>query len=281
MIDIAYCDNAEFYKNIRISRAGHIFASKGREIFRPAGREDYLLFYVAQGSECFFIDGRQVRAMADSFILFAPGEAQHHITDADGISEFYYVHFECRDAEISTLFPFDTSTVYECKTAESLTPHFQEILSELQLEQNYSHEIAVTRLTELFLRIYRSLSEAKTSLSSMQIRAVHKIIHKINTSWMENLALDDYARELCLSKYHLSHIFKKYTGLSPIAYRNRLRLRYAKGMLEKTDMPIAEIAENVGFAGQQYFCEAFKEGFGISPSEYRKKYFLLETNKGD
>ena len=98
---------------------------------------------------------------------------------------------------------------------------------------------------------------------------------------MENLALDDYARELCLSKYHLSHIFKKYTGLSPIAYRNRLRLRYAKGMLEKTDMPIAEIAENVGFAGQQYFCEAFKEGFGLSPSEYRKKYFLQETNKGD
>lgn len=281
MIDIAYCDNAEFYKNIRISRAGHIFTSRGREIFRPAGREDYLLFYVAQGSECFFIDGRQVRADANSFILFAPGERQHHVTDADGISEFYYVHFECLDNEIEGLFPFETSSVYECKMAESLTLHFQEILSELQLEESYSHEIAVTRLTELFLRIHRSLSEAKTTLSSTQIRAVHKIIHKINTSWMENLALDDYARELCLSKYHLSHIFKKYTGLSPIAYRNRLRLRYAKGMLEKTDMPIAEIAENVGFAGQQYFCEAFKEGFGLSPSEYRKKYFLQETNKGD
>ena len=157
-------------------------------------------------------------------------------------------------------------------SGEGLADHFQQILSELQLELPLCHEVAVTKLQELFLRIKRGIGDQKNDLSNAQIKQVHRIIHKINKTWKEQYSLDAYARELSLSKYHISHIFKKYTGLSPIAYRNRLRLRYAKGMLEKTDMSMAEIAINVGFTGQQYFCEAFKESFGISPTEYRKKY---------
>ncbi len=276
MIDIAYCDNAQFYKSIRISRAGHIFANYGRQINRPLGRDDYLLFYVASGSESFFINGQKVVANEGSFIVFAPNEAQHHVCESEGVSEFYYVHFECKKKIFEELFSAETSTVYNSISEEGLSVHFQEIITELQLEQLNSHEIAVMRLCELFLRINRSITQPLTDLSNSQVKAVHKIIHSINKTWKEQQTLDDYANEFCISKYHLAHIFKKYTGFSPIAYRNRLRLRYAKGMLEKTDMSIAEIAENVGFTGQQYFCEAFKESFGISPTDYRKKEYRKE-----
>ncbi len=274
MIDIAYCDNAEFYKNMKVTRAGHIFANRGRQINRPAGREDYLLFYVAAGSESFFLGEKKELAAAGSFIIFSPHEPQHHICENTAVSEFYYVHFECDKDTFCSLFDGKTSVVYNSLWGEDLSEYFQQILNELQLEQPFCHEIAVTKLHELFLHIKRGIGEQKNNLSNAQIRQVHKIIHKINKTWKEQYSLDDYAKEFSLSKYHLSHIFKKYTGFSPIAYRNSLRLRYAKGMLEKTDMSIAEIAQNVGFAGQQYFCEAFKESFGISPSDYRKGYDL-------
>lgn len=270
MIDIAYADGSELYDGIRISRAGHIFAQDGREINRPFGRDDYLLFYVATGCESFLFESGKVLADAGSFVIFAPGEPQRHICEYEGISEFYYVHFECSEERFAKLYDGETSTVSKIATGEDISSHFQDILSELQLELDSSHEIAVTRLTELFLRIKRGVRPLKSELSTSQVKTVHKIIHGINKSWREPYTLDDYAREFCLSRYHLAHIFKKYTGMSPIAYRNRLRLRYAKGMLEKTDLSIAEIAENNGFAGQQYFCEAFKESFGISPSEYRR-----------
>ncbi len=275
MIDIAYCDNASFYKNIRINRAGHIFAHAGREINRPSGRDDFLFFYVAAGSETFFLNGKRVVASSGNFIIFAPHEAQYHICE-ERSSEFYYVHFECDTGTFHSLFNGETSRVYHLFSLESLAEHFQGILTELQLEQSFCHQIAVTKLEEIFLHIKRGMIKESSNLSISQINQVHKIIHKINTTWKEQLSLDDYAKELCLSKYHFAHIFKKYTGLSPIAYRNRLRLRYAKGMLEKTDMSIAEIALNVGFAGQQYFCEAFKESFNLSPTDYRKKYFSEE-----
>lgn len=270
MIDIAYADGSALYDGIRISRAGHIFAQEGREINRPFGRDDYLLFYVAAGSESFLFESGQATAEAGDFVIFAPGEPQRHICEYDGTSEFYYVHFECSADRFRRLYDGGTSTVSKIATGEDISAHFQDILSELQLELDSSHEIAVTRLTELFLRIKRGVRPKKSALSTSQVKTVHKIIHGINKSWSEPYTLDDYAREFCLSRYHLAHIFKKYTGISLIAYRNRLRLRYAKGMLEKTDLSIAEIAENVGFAGQQYFCEAFKESFGVSPSEYRR-----------
>lgn len=270
MIDIAYSDGAVPYEGIVISRAGHIFAQRGREINRPLGRSDYLLFYVAVGCESFLLDSGKVSAEAGSFIIFAPGEPQRHICESDGTSEFFYVHFECSEERFASLFSGETSRVCRIVTGEDLSSNFQDILGELQLEESLCHEIAVTRLTELFLRIKRGVNPKKNDLSSVQVKLVHKIIHTINKTFCEPYTLDDYAKEFCLSKYHLSHIFKKYTGISPIAYRNRLRLRYAKGMLEKTDASIAEIAENIGFAGQQYFCEAFRESFGISPSEYRK-----------
>ena len=57
MIDIAYCDGADFYKGVRVKRAGHIFANFGREINRPGGRKDYLLFYrLGDFYEMFFDD---------------------------------------------------------------------------------------------------------------------------------------------------------------------------------------------------------------------------------
>ena len=55
MIDIGYYNGTDSYHGLRLRCAGHIFAAPGRRIDRPAGREDWLLFYVAAGSETFFL----------------------------------------------------------------------------------------------------------------------------------------------------------------------------------------------------------------------------------
>lgn len=54
MIYNAYQNNDKGLYNISIVSSGHIFAQKNRQINRPNGRTDYLLFYVAKGSNHFF-----------------------------------------------------------------------------------------------------------------------------------------------------------------------------------------------------------------------------------
>ena len=94
MIFNSYAKQKESLAGMHLVSCGHIFAKEGREIYRPKGREDFLLFYVAKGTETFYL-ARAERAKAGSFILFAPGEKQHHAYLESGTGEFafgYYIH---------------------------------------------------------------------------------------------------------------------------------------------------------------------------------------------
>ena len=94
MIFNTYGEQKNSVNGITLVSAGHIFAKKGREILRPNGRDDWLLFFVAKEEETFYFENVKI-CKAGGFVLFAPGEPQHHIYKGDKTAEFYYVHFKC------------------------------------------------------------------------------------------------------------------------------------------------------------------------------------------
>ncbi|MBQ2754512.1 MAG: hypothetical protein IJF30_03515, partial [Clostridia bacterium] len=128
MIFNAYQDNDKGLFGINVVSAGHIFAKKNRTVNRPKGRKDYLLFYVAKGKEHFFLD-KEVVLSAGEFIIFRPYEKQHHIQKDDGISEFYYIHFNA--PENFDLLGFNSFVVYSAKESVKVIDLFEEIISEL------------------------------------------------------------------------------------------------------------------------------------------------------
>lgn len=85
-----------------------------------------------------------------------------------------------------------------------------------------------------------------------------------------NITLSDLARHFNRSKSHISHLFKKENGMTIRAYCNNLKLEDAKRLLLKTDLPITEIALNVGFNDISYFIHLFKNKFKITPFQYRQ-----------
>ncbi|MGY0036667.1 helix-turn-helix transcriptional regulator [Pedobacter sp. NJ-S-72] len=58
------------------------------------------------------------------------------------------------------------------------------------------------------------------------------------------------------------------TGKSPIEYIRSYRLQKAKPLLLKSQLPVAEVAYEVGFSNPKYFSRYFKLEFGILPSAY-------------
>ena len=54
MIFNVYARESEKVNGINLVSCGHIFAKSGREIYRPNGRDDWLLFYIAKESETFY-----------------------------------------------------------------------------------------------------------------------------------------------------------------------------------------------------------------------------------
>lgn len=75
------------------------------------------------------------------------------------------------------------------------------------------------------------------------------------------------------SESYLSRIFKRRTGVNINIYVNKVRMEFAKKPLCCSDESIAEIAAAVGFGDPNYFSRVFTQIIGISPTEFRKRFY--------
>ena len=85
----------------------------------------------------------------------------------------------------------------------------------------------------------------------------------------ERITVRDTARSLHVSESTVTHLCSKRLGLSFYRYVTQQRLDRARQlMLESGDL--GSIAEQAGFCDYTAFFRAFKQEYGLSPSEYRK-----------
>lgn len=106
--------------------------------------------------------------------------------------------------------------------------------------------------------------------SAQEYYPIRRGIDILIVEWNRNERISRYA-ELCgISESYFHMLFKKWSGLSPVDYRNRLRVAHAKSFLSNTSMSVNEIALSVGFDDQFYFSRVFKSVTGMSPQKYRK-----------
>ncbi|RCX07348.1 ligand-binding sensor protein [Anaerobacterium chartisolvens] len=77
--------------------------------------------------------------------------------------------------------------------------------------------------------------------------------------------------EIChISPSYFSRMFYKETGEYFSKYLVKLKVMFAKDLLEKTEMPINQISESLGFDEVSYFIKKFKIQTGVTPLVYKK-----------
>ncbi|HEV2605587.1 MAG TPA: AraC family transcriptional regulator [Microvirga sp.] len=74
-----------------------------------------------------------------------------------------------------------------------------------------------------------------------------------------------------LSTFHFGLQFKRSTGQPPHAYLRRVRCEKAKALLTGTDLPITEIAVQVGYETSRSFARMFRAEVGANPNQYRRE----------
>lgn len=85
---------------------------------------------------------------------------------------------------------------------------------------------------------------------------------------------DKIAEKMCMSKSQLNRKVRVITGDNTTTYILHVRMEKAKRMLSSNDLPIGDIAMQCGFEDAGYFGRVFKQTFGMTPSQYRKKPHL-------
>jgi AraC family transcriptional regulator len=104
-------------------------------------------------------------------------------------------------------------------------------------------------------------------LTFRQERVVYDYIHQ---HLGENIALDDLAALVSLSRYHFARRFRASTGTAPHEYVLQQRVARARTLLTRTNCPLPEIALICGFADQSHLNRVFKKRTGVSPGQYRR-----------
>lgn len=96
-----------------------------------------------------------------------------------------------------------------------------------------------------------------------------------------DITIDDIATHAGFSTDYFNRIFFAHTGFNIMEYVRFSRMKKAARLLRGTNNDILDIALDCGYEAHESFSRAFKNQYGISPSEYRKKYEKVEAYYGD
>jgi AraC family transcriptional regulator len=133
-------------------------------------------------------------------------------------------------------------------------------------------ETAAQMLAVHLLRHYTTtdvvIREYSQKLTSRQMQRLTTFILDHLT---QNLSLELLAQQVGFSSYHFARLFRQTTGESPHQFVLRQRLEVAQRLLKETDLPLAQVASEVGFPNQSHFTQVFKRHLGTTPLIYRQR----------
>ena len=88
----------------------------------------------------------------------------------------------------------------------------------------------------------------------------------------EDIYIADIAKQVYINEQYLMRTFKKITGISILEFITNERVWLAKELLAKTDYPVKQVADSVGYGNYSYFTKLFKRNTGLTPQAYRQTH---------
>jgi AraC-like DNA-binding protein len=108
-------------------------------------------------------------------------------------------------------------------------------------------------------------------IGELNARQLRRVVDLLDNDVANDLGLSDLAVQCGMSRSAFVRAFRLTTGLPPHRWLLLSRARRAKDFLERTAMPISDIALECGFADQSHLTRVFSKTFHISPGAYRRQ----------
>lgn len=228
----------------------------------PSGRiyNGFLLF---DGGECDVIYGNEQIHIGAGALLYLPTGSTHKVIAPERSLHFYRINFTMTDLSDGEHIVFsDEPILISADTPRSIFSLSAEMCKNTLIENGIFKNLSA--MSEI-------LDYMRHVIKKNDSRKISDAIYYVENHYTEDIDVDYLASMSYLSRAQLFRLFKKEVGMSPIEYKNSLRLKKAEELLAFHDCTVSEISELVGFENCCYFSRAFKAHTGLSPLEYRKK----------
>jgi AraC family transcriptional regulator of arabinose operon len=251
----------------------HLFTHPRLPTYRPKGRLDFQILYIASGKAHFYFndDGTDTVVNAGNIVVYRPKEPQKYEYFGIDQTEVYWVHFTGSDIKnmLRSYGITDNMHVINTRTSLEYTRIFKQMILELQRHQSNYPEMLALLLRQLLILIHRQLTTENKIKNVYLDTEMEKAIQYFNDNYNTEINIEAYAASRGMSVGWFIRCFKQYTGTTPMRYIVSLRITNAQVLLETTDYNVTEIGNIVGYDNPLYFSRIFKKQKGVSPSEYR------------
>ena len=181
---------------------------------------------------------------------------------------------ELKAGELAVVFP-NTVHSYQCREADS---RYMMAVCGTSLMGDYFPSLTQCRPRRPYLCgkaldpdvLYALHSLYRCRCTGADSSISRALLHLILAHVLPELSLEHIAKELGVSKYHLSHVFSARLHTSFREYVNALRLDCARDLLAATELSMLEVSMESGFDSLRTFNRVFQERFRQTPSQYRK-----------
>ena len=163
----------------------------------------------------------------------------------------------------------------------------RKITEEFVLELWWADEVSPKRLEELLFNLIISVIDSyagwRDLVSLLRTKPpvaldprIRQAIALMKQDLAHELDVEALATRSGLSRAHFHSLFQRDTQVTPLVYVNVLRFEAAVQRLTRSNEPVADVAQDLGFSAPGHFSRFFRQHLGITPSDYRRKVNLFE-----
>lgn len=228
------------------------------------GRKKNLLYYMTNGKREYYVDGKLLFRMYSSSMIFIPNGFRYCtkvvMDDENDICTGYNVTFDLFDENGKEIYINEPIKLF----ADDTHKHF--------LELAYQIQNSVLRPTPNLVRakscLYKFFDIITTDKDEEEYKArcfkdIQPAIERIELYPEINTPVSELSKLCNMSESTFRRKFKQYTnGISPIIYRNRIRIMKAEELCNNSSYTIEEAAIKLGFCDAAHLCRLYKQFTG-------------------
>lgn len=219
-------------------------------------------FLLVNSGECDYNWNGGAQVFSHGDLLYLPTGSVHTARVPEHTFDFYRINYRLIDL-------YDREEIVCSDGPMLISKDTPKRIYELTEDMRKTTLLSGTELknTSMLCEILDYVLGVQSAAASSRIDAAMKYI---NDHYTEEIDISYLAAMSFISESHLFRLFKSEIGMTPVEYKNSLRMKRAKKLLCDPECGISEIAEMLGFENACYFTRLFKRNVGMSPIKYRQ-----------
>ncbi len=256
--------------------------------YGPASRNHYLFHFIMDGKGMLYsTDGQGdthiYHLRKNQGFLICPGQINTYIADKDDPWEYAWVEFDgLRVKEfLETAGLNFNEPIYRYNNKERV----RDVREGIMRIVNGENRTSLYQIGHLYLflndLIESSVNHREIAEGKLKDFYIREAVSFIEQNYSHPITIEDIARFCNLNRSYLGKIFRDALNKTPQQFLIDYRMNRAAELLKLSGIPIKEVGKQVGYPNQLHFSRAFKNVFGISPSDWRKQKRIAPYRSGE